>query len=626
MNPIKLQELIARARQQRAADEAVTAARNAPLTLNTKTAGEDLIAALAEKHSTDSAARKDSNAALSDFVWNKEQQAAIDLAQSGVSFCLIGSAGTGKTTVMKAIAAIAISSGRVPPLRESTKFLRAGSPGMVNIAYTRRATNNIRRAMSADMYNNCLTFHKLVEYEPEYYDVFDSEAGKMRSTMRFEPMRNRGNLLPTSLNVIAVEESSMFSTQFEDILLEALRHEVQFIFLGDINQLPPVYGSAVLGFKLLSLPVIELKQVYRQALKSPIIRLAHRILSGTPLEADEAKAMSTAEYWLTKHPGEFTKEGAELAASQINIRTFPKRVHWEPASLAIAKLLKTSIDSGKLDPEQDIILVPINGHKHKDNQFGSEELNKHIAQHLTQKRGQLTHEIIAGYESHCFAIGDKVMYDKEDAIITDIQKNVSYMGSRQPQEASLSLDRWGAEHKLGAARTGSGALEDMSTEQIDAMIAAAAASSEDRVLEASHIITIKLFDSLPNDEGIKLKSAGEINSLALAYAMTIHKAQGCEWRKVYLIIHHSHNQMVFREMLYTAVTRAREEITIICEPDTFTNGTAKQRIKGNTLVEKAEYFKGKQANREEQRKMSEELGKIKLAGKIKEEDNETDYD
>jgi len=51
--------------------------------------------------------------------------------------------------------------------------------------------------------------------------------------------------------------------------------------------------------------------------------------------------------------------------------------------------------------------------------------------------------------------------------------------------------------------------------------------------------------------------------------------------------------MLQRELLYTAVTRAREELYIICEPEMFTKGILSQRVKGNTLAEKAEYFKGK---------------------------------
>jgi ATP-dependent exoDNAse (exonuclease V) alpha subunit len=51
--------------------------------------------------------------------------------------------------------------------------------------------------------------------------------------------------------------------------------------------------------------------------------------------------------------------------------------------------------------------------------------------------------------------------------------------------------------------------------------------------------------------------------------------------------------MLQRELLYTAITRAREEILIICEPEMFTKGIMSQRVKGNTLAEKAEFFKGK---------------------------------
>jgi ATP-dependent exoDNAse (exonuclease V) alpha subunit len=51
--------------------------------------------------------------------------------------------------------------------------------------------------------------------------------------------------------------------------------------------------------------------------------------------------------------------------------------------------------------------------------------------------------------------------------------------------------------------------------------------------------------------------------------------------------------MCSRELLYTAVTRAKEELYIVCEKETFVNGIKSQRIKGNTLAEKAEFFKGK---------------------------------
>jgi exodeoxyribonuclease V alpha subunit len=85
------------------------------------------------------------------------------------------------------------------------------------------------------------------------------------------------------------------------------------------------------------------------------------------------------------------------------------------------------------------------------------------------------------------------------------------------------------------------------------------------------------------------------------YAITVHKAQGSEWKKVFLILHQSHNIMLQRELLYTAVTRAKENLYVICEPEHFTIGVERQRIKGNTLFEKAEYFKGKYGNGDDEK-------------------------
>jgi len=62
--------------------------------------------------------------------------------------------------------------------------------------------------------------------------------------------------------------------------MAACPHKPQCVFLGDIRQLPPVFGTAILGFKMLELPVVELTEVYRQALKSPILRFALAVDDG----------------------------------------------------------------------------------------------------------------------------------------------------------------------------------------------------------------------------------------------------------------------------------------------------------------------------------------------------------
>jgi hypothetical protein len=235
------------------------------------------------------------------------------------------------------------------------------------------------------------------------------------------------------------------------------------------------------------------------------------------------------------------------------------------------------IESGDFDPKEDIILMPFN------KACGTIELNKAIANYLAKMRGAKVWQIVAGFTKVHLSIGDRVLYDKEDAEIVDIYPNPAYAGVMpMPESVTMDYDGYDPEyHKREGEDT-----------DIDFILAQTAAKDdkEDRVNKASHIVIVRLYGK---EDTIKLESAGDVNNLLMGYALTVHKSQGSEWRRVYLCIHQSHATMIQRELLYTAVTRAREELVIICEPETFVKGITSQRVKGNTLAEKAEYFKGK---------------------------------
>lgn len=502
------------------------------------------------------------------ITYNAKQQEFVTLAASGVSCVLIGAAGTGKTTCMQGALEALIRTGKIPLLEaDNHKYLIDGTPGCVIIAYTRRATNNIRKVLSLDLKHNAITAHKLIEYKPVKFSVI-GEDGLSRNTMRFLPSRDNTNPLPGTIATIVVEEASMLSLELFSKISVALKHKIQWIFLGDINQLPPVFGAAVLGYRLLDLPVVELTEVYRQALESPIIRLAHRILSGKVIELSEFPAWKI-EGKLTIHP-------------------WKKKICAEDALRTLAEFFKAAYDKEVYNVDEDVILIPYN------KACGTIELNKHIANHIARKTERTTYEIIAGFNKHYFSIGDKVLYDKEDAEIIEINPNMGYTGAKFQAE-SKHLDYWGynpkAVEEYRASRAG-GHNKSTTDVDIDFLLGAmnAESSDEDRVRKASHVITLRLADS---NQEISVDTASDVNNILHAYALTVHKSQGSEWRKVYLCFHQSHATMLSRELLYTAVTRAKEELYIICEPDTFIKGINKQRIKGNTLAEKAEYFKGK---------------------------------
>lgn len=559
--------------------------------------------------------------ARDDIILNSKQQEFHDRVQDQEDVVLIGAAGTGKTTsVRKTSRTLVDTPDRLPKLLTGTKVLIAGHPGAAIVSYTRKAVNNIRHAVVDELKAHTLTIHKLLEFEPIFYEIEDpANPGELKMTMKFEPARNRLNPLPAELIFLGFEETSMISVELYQQLEAAMPHPHQEVFLGDIQQLPPIFGLAVLGFKMLELPVIELTDVYRQALESPIIALAWKILEG------DTKAFIPN---LVKEPrpggkGFRTSCPAYDALSIRNETGFVKLQHWQKSLAPDAALLVTSqqfhawIEEGYYNPEQDVILCPFN------KSFGCVELNKSIADYLVRKRKGTVYEVIAGFNKHYLAVGDRVLYDKEDAFITQIIRNGRYLGI-MPQSGGVDLNRWGGRNRDDKSlqqsakdseqgnRTSSDE-EDFDLSAIDDYMNAVAGGGEDedRVNEASHIIHIRYAWQDDDDTNeVVLSSAGEINSLLGGYALTVHKFQGSEADTVFIVMHASHEVMNKRELLYTAVTRAKKRLHIICENNTFFKGIQRQAIKGNTLAAKARFFMGKlDANQETLRLEHNSLGK-----------------
>jgi exodeoxyribonuclease V alpha subunit len=67
------------------------------------------------------------------------------------------------------------------------------------------------------------------------------------------------------------------------------------------------------------------------------------------------------------------------------------------------------------------------------------------------------------------------------------------------------------------------------------------------------------------DERLVEYESAEIEQLGLAYACSVHKAQGSEYPCVVLPLHGQHHVMLRRNLLYTAMTRARRLMIIIGE-------------------------------------------------------------
>lgn len=65
---------------------------------------------------------------------------------------------------------------------------------------------------------------------------------------------------------------------------------------------------------------------------------------------------------------------------------------------------------------------------------------------------------------------------------------------------------------------------------------------------------------------VRYETEEELETLALAYSMTIHKSQGSEYKAVIMCILDSHSKMLNRNLIYTGVTRAKKECYLYYQP------------------------------------------------------------
>lgn len=72
--------------------------------------------------------------------------------------------------------------------------------------------------------------------------------------------------------------------------------------------------------------------------------------------------------------------------------------------------------------------------------------------------------------------------------------------------------------------------------------------------------------------GDGIKNVGSLSVLKQAYAMSTHKSQGSSAKAVIVLIDPMHGFMLSRNLLYTAVTRARERLVVIGDADTIRRG------------------------------------------------------
>ncbi|GMA15011.1 ATP-dependent RecD-like DNA helicase [Deinococcus metallilatus] len=86
------------------------------------------------------------------------------------------------------------------------------------------------------------------------------------------------------------------------------------------------------------------------------------------------------------------------------------------------------------------------------------------------------------------------------------------------------------------------------------------------------------------DGNIVELAGAELFNLQLGYALTVHRAQGSEWPTVLGVLHEAHMPMLSRNLVYTALTRARERFYAVGSASAWAKAAGRQREERNTAL------------------------------------------
>lgn len=466
---------------------------------------------------------------------------------------LQGSAGTGKTfTFVQLLAQIA----RVyPQILANTAVC----------AFTAKAIKRVHEVVTEAARDfeplieelvrgiNFSTIHKLLEYKPVEVVKYN-EQGHRTTTRPYLPHRHARKPLYTKL--LVVEESSMLGLYLGSNLLNALPSDCLILMVGDLCQVQPIADLnmyARIQYLTEQANRTMLSKIHRYS--GPIVVSANKMLRG--------EHPDWIDKLVVKRP---VHQDADTAAAQI--------------VNAISGLAK----AGRYDPEQDIIITTQNKYA-----LGQININHMLCPHVNPDYIKKYAIIDVSYgKTVQLHLGTRIIFtvnDYEEGFvngttgkITDIQPNPDYSGRTDWRVL-------GTEGSAGLEGNTQANHDEISFDALDTMVAQGKHEEEGNTRQASHRVEVTFEHYATGEETvILLSSATEIQNLQLGYACTVYKAQGSEYRNVFVIVHKRLRGMN-REALYTAFTRTRGAVVMFIgdNPGTLSTGLKNQALPGSDI-------------------------------------------
>jgi exodeoxyribonuclease V alpha subunit len=452
------------------------------------------------------------------------QRVAVALAQVRPLLVVAGGPGTGKTWTICRIAAAAFETARLAG-RRAPEVALAAPTGKAAARATEQVHDAVAALRDAGVADDTLGRLGAVE------------GSTIHRLLGWHPERGRFRhdaASPLPYDLVVVDETSMVSLSLMTRLLEAVRPDARVVLVGDPDQLTSIEAGSVLGDVVGPAADGLLRLGAAAAELAPIV--------GPVPEAETAAGGIGDGVVVLRRPRRFG-EGSPIALLAAAVRA------GDPDA-AIQRLDGAGID-----------WHPVEG-----------AVPDEVPDLVAAAEEQLAALLAAG------RAGDP------GAALDVVRRRAVLCAHRRGPQGVEAWTRWAEQwmrsalgaHVLPLWYPGRPVMVTANDYRLN-------------LFNGDIGVTVRTGDGLrvafDDAAGPRLVAPTRLAAVDSVYAMTIHKAQGSEFAHAVVVLPAADSPLATRELVYTAVTRARERLTVVGTADALTAALARRVARASGLRE-----------------------------------------